>query len=539
MSHSQLTPRQKMINMMYLVLTAILALNVSSEVLDAFKTVNDGIGVSNTSLRSKNSDLYTDLGKEFSNDSVKARMAFDHSQKAKELSEKLYNQLEQYKKQLIQDAGGVDPATGKIKRDDDVEVATHLFVENDGKAGKALKEQLKTTRMDLLNLVNEEDRPTIEKSLALKIDEPTGGQTWEYARFHMVPVVAAVTLLSKYQNDLLNAESHVVENLYSSINKGKHKVDRMEAKIISPSSYIMQGESYKADVMVAAYSSTQHPDVFLGQFNPDVHKDFQGNYLKMVSASDAPPLINPVNVDVEGGFGKIQMPGNATGNRKYSGVVRIKGPDNNYEFYPFEGEYQVAPKVAVVSAEKMNVLYIGLDNPVDISVPGIAQSDVSAVFEGDGRLAKNPDGSYKAFVGNPGKTKIKVSAKIAGKMMPMGEQEFRIKRIPNPLSTLDGISNGGKITSSLLAQRTGVVAKSDDFIYGDIQWQVLNYSITILMGGEGIKIDNDGPKISDKARKLIKTLKKGDGVFINYINVKGPDGKARVIAPLAYEITGH
>lgn len=536
MANSQLTPRQKMINLIYLVLTAVLALNVSSEVLDAFKTVNDGIGVSNTSLRSKNSDLYTDLGKEFSNDSLKAKTAFDHSQKAKELSEKLYTQLEQYKKRLIEEAGGIDLATGKIKRDDDVEAATRLFVEKEGKEGKMLKEQIKTTRQELLNLVHEEDRPMVERSLALQIDEPKNGQSWEYARFHMVPAVAAVTLLSKYQNDLLNAESHVIETLYSSINKNKHKVDRMEAKIISPSSYILQGESYRADVMVAAYSSTQHPDVFLGQFNFEVRKDFQGNYLKMVTANDVPPLINPVKVDVEGGFGKIQMPGNATGNRKYNGVVRIKGPDNNYEFYPFEGEYQVAAKVAVVSPTKMNVLYIGLDNPVNISVPGVAQSDVTAVFDGNGTLVKNPDGSYKALVSNPGPTRVKVSAKINGKMLPMGEQTFRVKRIPNPLTTVDGISNGGPVTAGFVKQRNGVVPKSDDFIYGDIQWQVQTYIISVRKGLDIFKVNNTGPLFGQKAKDLFKVLSKGDAVFLDEIWVKGPDGQPRKIAPMAYNI---
>jgi len=293
-----------MINMLYLVLTAILALNVSSEVLDAFKTVNDGISTSNNSLKSKNSDIYSELNRQFVNDSVKAKMAFEQSRQVRAVSAKLYALLEQYKKEMIAEAGGIDEETGKIKRDDDINVPTRLFVEDGGKKGKQLKKQIETTRAELLGLLPKEARAEVEKSLSLKIDAPVAGAEWEFAKFNHVPVVAAVTLLTKYQNDLLGAESHIIETLYSSIDRGFKKVDRMEAKIISPSSFILQGEAYKADVMVAAYSSTQHPEVFLGSFNSSVKKMPNGEYAMLTSSSDVPPLTNATKVDVEGGFGK-------------------------------------------------------------------------------------------------------------------------------------------------------------------------------------------------------------------------------------------
>lgn len=538
MASSQLTSRQKMINMMYLVLTAILALNVSSEVLDAFKSVNDGIDISNTSLESKNTGMYSVLGREFQNDSIRAKAAYEKSKKAREVSAKLFAQLEQYKKQMIQEAGGIDAETGKIKRDDDLEIATRLFVEKNGKEGKLLKQEIEKARQELLSLVEEDERAQMESSFALKIDKPASDKPWEYARFNQVPVVAAVTLLTKYQNDVLSAENHIIETLYGTIGDKIERVDKLEAKIISPTSYILQGEAYKADVMVAAYNSTQSPDVFLGQFNGAFKKDAAGNYAEIISTSGGPPLLNPVKVDVQGGFGKIQMAGNATGNKKYTGVVRIKGKAGEYKFYPFDGEYQVAPKVAVVSPQKMNVLYIGLDNPVDISVPGVAQSDVSAVFEGNGTLAKNEDGSYKALVSTPGTTKVKVSAKINGKQLPMGEQTFRIKRIPMPRTTLDGTFEGGNALGKTLELRKGVVPKSDDFIYGEIQWKVISYTVGIRKKIDFFPIENNGPLLNEKAKALMKGLDKGDAVFIDNIMVKGPDNEVRKISSIAFNITG-
>ena len=192
MQNSQLTPRQKMINMLYLVLTAILALNVSSEVLDAFKNVNDGISTTNRSLQSKNSDIYSELNQQFVNDSLKAKKAFLKSKQARTVSAKLYTLLEQYKKEMIVEAGGIDAETGKIKRDDDINVPTRMFVENGGTKGKALKQQIETTRKELLDLLPAEEQAEVEKSLSLKMDEPVASSSWEFAKFNHVPVVAAV-----------------------------------------------------------------------------------------------------------------------------------------------------------------------------------------------------------------------------------------------------------------------------------------------------------------------------------------------------------
>ncbi len=538
MTNAQLSPRQKMINMLYLVLTAILALNVSSEVLDAFKTVNDGIGSSNSSLQSKNLGFYSEFTAQFQHDSARVDDAYGKAKKARELSMKFTSALEEYKKQMIEEAGGVDDKTGKIKRDDDIEIPTRLFVANEGKRGKELKQQIETTRNELLNLLTEQDRKVAQQSFALQTNDIKNGKPWEVTKFDHIPVVAAVTLLSKYQNDMLSAEGHVVEKLYNSVYEETEKVDKLAAKIISTSSFILQGESYKADVMVAAYSSTQNPEVFLGQFTSAVKRDEHGNLSELVSKSDVLPLVNPIKVDVDGGLGKIALAGNATGNKKYTGVVRVRSnATGEYKFFPFEGEYQVAPKVAVVSPTKMNVLYVGLDNPVDISVPGVAQNDVVAVFEGNGTLLKNPDGTYYAHVTTPGVTKVKVSARVGNKLLPVGEQKFRIKNIPNPMTTVDGVSYGGTVSGRYVEDRTGVVPKQDDFVYGNLPWRVQSFTVGIRKGIDYYKEENSGALFSKKVKDLLKGIKKGDAVFVEEIKVLGPDNKVREIAPLAYNIT--
>ena len=528
-----------MINMLYLVLTAILALNVSSEVLDAFKNVNDGISNSNTSMQSKNSGIYSELNNQFKNDSLKAKMAFEKSKQARAVSSKLYALLEQYKKEMIAEAGGIDTETGKIKRDDDINVPTRMFVEDGGTKGKALKQQIEITRAELLKLVPDEARTDVEKSLSLKIDAPVAGNSWEFAKFNHVPVVAAVTLLTKYQNDLLGAESHIIETLYSSIDKKQIKVDRMEAKIISPSSFILQGEPYKADVMVAAYSSTQHPDVFLGAFNSSIKKNEAGGYAMLSSTSDMPPLINANKVDVEGGFGKILMAGNATGIKKYTGVVRVK-KDDQFEFYPFDGEYQVAPKVAVVSPKMMNVMYIGLENALDVSVPGVAQSDVVALFSGSGSLQKNNNGSYIAKPTAPGEAKVIVKAKVNGHEMLMGEQKFRVKNVPSPVTTLDGVYEGGKISLAKIKSTRGVVPVLKNFDF-NARFTIESYQVSYKSKKEDnvtVPQNVTGPVYDQKTKdQIITRLQPGDNFFIDEIIARGPAGDKRKLNPVAFVIT--
>ncbi len=538
MASSQLPPRQKMINMMYLVLTAILALTVSTEVLDAFKGVNDSISSSNNSLQSKNNSLFAEFQKQNANDSLRAKVAYEKAQKAHELSQKLYGLLEQYKQQLIQGAGGLDAETGKIVRDDDIDVATRLFVEHNGETGRNLKQQIKATRTALLNLLEPAERTAYEKTLALQIEEPGDGRTWEFASFNHVPAIAAVTNLSKFQNDVLTAEQHIVEELYSSIYARTIKVDKMEAKVISPSSYIMQGEMYKADVLVAASNSTLVPEVFIGAFTEAVRKNPGGGYEAIKSPSNALPLVNPAKVEVESNTGRLKLPASAIGNRKYTGVVRMQGTDGTFSFYPFEGEYQVAPKMAVVSPVKMNVVYLGLDNPLDLSVPGVAQSDIVATVDGDGVLNKASDGTYTLKVNSieRKRIKVKVSARIEGRLVEMGEKEFRIKRVPNPELKLDGVTPPGSLSATIIKQRSGLVAAMGDFVYDDVHWTILSFTATVRKGVDVIPVTNTGPMFNDNAKRLLKTLKKGDALFLDNIVAQGPGGQ-RTLPSVAFNIT--
>ena len=353
-----------------------------------------------------------------------------------------------------------------------------------------------------------------------------------------MPTVAAVTLLSKYQSDVLAAEGHIVERLYGGINgENVEVVDVMEAKIISPSNYILQGEQYNADVMVAASSSTLVPEVFVGSFTSAIKRN--GKSFEVIeSKSDALPLTNAVKVENEGGMGKLALSGSATGNKKYTGVVRVKSSSGSYKFYPFEGEYQVAQKSAVVSPVMMNVLYIGLDNPLSISVPGVAQSDVSASIAGAGSLSRKSDGSYTADVKTPGPLKVIVKAKVNGKEMVMGEQQFRVKRVPDPISTVDGVYETGKINRVKLQAMKGIVPILKGFEY-QAKFTVVSFDLSYnskkdasITPPQSVK----GPLFDAKCKALLSRAVAGDAIFIDNIIVRGPDGTNRNLNAIAFNV---
>ena len=154
MAGGKLSPRQKMINMMYLVLTALLALNVSQEVLNAFHLVNEGLQHSNGSLVQKNDGIYKAFDKQLSDDKVKAQQFYDKAQLAKKYAAILNDTLTAYKKAIIAGAGGIDTETDEIVQRDNIDVATHMFVEEGAgvKRGQALQKLLADTRTQLLAL---------------------------------------------------------------------------------------------------------------------------------------------------------------------------------------------------------------------------------------------------------------------------------------------------------------------------------------------------------------------------------------------------
>jgi len=477
--------------------------------------------------------------KQMEQDKGKAQVYYDKAQKAKKIGAELKDLIEGYKKEIIKQAGGIDPETDDIEQRDNIDVATRMFVEEGPgvKRGQELQKKILDARKDLLALVDEKDRANFKISLDAETPKKKGeeGAKWEYLTFSHVPATAAVTILSKFQNDVVSSEGAVVEYLIKKIGETDFKFDALAAKIIAPSSYIMQGQAYKADVFLAAFNSTQQPEVFLGSVG-GFKRNADGTYDKKDSPDPLPAGYSESSkLKAEGGMAKLERGGGAVGEQKYTGIIRVKNPVGGYTFYPFEGGYQVAAKAVVVSPTKMNVLYIGVDNPMKISVPGVGANDVAASLQGSGTLKKNPDGTYTANVTGVGKCQVAVSAKIEGKVQPMGTEEFRIKRIPDPIPSLGGKLFGGNTQPGSLKANTGVVALLKDFDF-DARFNVVSFQMVFSSKGEIFKAETQGPLFNANMKAFLDRAKPKDIIFIDEIKVVGPDKQPRKLGQIAFTI---
>jgi gliding motility-associated protein GldM len=540
MAGGKLTPRQKMINMMYLVLTALLALNVSQEVLNAFHLVNEGLQSSNGSLEKKNQGIYDAFDKQMQQDKIKAQVYYDKAMTAKAIASRLNDTLAAYKTRLIDGAGGRDTETDEIVQRENVDVATRMFVEDGAgvKRGQALQKLIGDTRDSLLALIDPQDRSAFQLPLNSKPPKIKGEEhdKWEYLTFSHVPATAAVTILSKFQNDAVSSEGAVIEYLIKKIGQNDFKFTDLQAKVIAPTSYVLDGQQYKADVFLAAFNAGTQPEVFLGPLG-QFKKNADGTYdaVKTIT-SDLPPGYSGAPIHAEGGFGKYVATASGVGEKSYGGVIRVKDPaTGHYTFYPFEQKYQAAPKAVVVSPTKMNVFYIGVDNPVEISVPGVSINDVSANLNGAGSLTRNADGTYTAKVTAVGKCQVGVNAKIEGKVTPMGEKEFRIKRIPDPVPTLGGKLRGGNTQPGSIKAQSGIVPLLENFDF-EARFNVVSFQMVFSSKGEIFKAEGTGPLFNAKMKEFLDRARPKDIIFIDEIKVVGPDNQPRKLGQIAFTI---
>lgn len=542
MAGGKLTPRQKMINMMYLVLTALLALNVTKEVINAFVTINDSVQLSKENIDKKNANTYAAFAQAMSVDAVKYKDVNDKANNVKKGANDLVKKIEDLKQDLIRNADGIDkgaavPSLSEMEAKENYDVPTFIMCGDnaDGKGAKAseLKKDMETFKSTILANVPAASKDGFKKQLEILLNtsDPVkaedGKRTWEMNSFYHNPIVATVALLTKIQSDIRNAESQVIDDLISSVDKNIIKLDKLNAKVIANSTVVTIGSDYQADVFLSATSSTMAPEVFIGATYDSVSKQMRGG-------SDKP-------LPVEGGYAKYNDRPGSEGEKKWGGVIRVKKPDGSYEYYPFSQSYVAQKPNSVVSADKMNVLYIGVDNPMSISVPGVSNDKVKVSIEGGGGALKPNSalggGHYTATVSSVGKANIKVSAEIGGKVMPMGTFEYRVKRVPDPVATISN-SKGGPINKNLLMAGT-LIPQLEGFDF-ELFFKITNFKMSISGKGKDPQdFESQGNQLTQQMRDALAKSRAGDKVFFEYIKAKmatGADQSSRSLSPMSFVI---
>ncbi len=505
------TPRQRMIGMMYLVLTAMLALNVSSDVLNAFTTVQQGLTSTIANSNKKNTELYNEIEMAYNLNKQKVAGVREKTTEIRKATAALNDFLEKLKYEMVVLADGEETAdVMNIKAKDNLDVGGQVIIHK--KKGEELKNMLTAYREKLIGFVAVEDsvlRTAIASHLETKDPKPVDGEfkSWESSTFEGMPLVGVVTVLTMYQTNLLNVEADIVNYLIASIDAESFKFNKLEALVIPESRFLLKGESFKARVLLAAIDTTQRPEI----------------------------IANRQKLTYKGDVATYTEVANSVGVKKVKGVIHYITPSGVTLPREFEMDYVVADPAVVISLTKMNVFYVGVDNPLTLAIPGIPMDAIDVAIT-NGTIAEKGDGSYIVKPKVAGKnSSITVLATIQGKKREIETQVYRVKDVPNPIAKINGQS-GGKISKNMLvaAGRLDVEMENFDF---DLKFTVENFRIsTVVEGYVRDATKSNKRKFSAEQLKMIKSLKRNQVLVIEKIMVKAPDGSTRELPPISFRI---
>jgi gliding motility-associated protein GldM len=514
MAHGKETPRQKMIGMMYLVLTAMLALNVSKEVLDAFILVDGGLTVTTQNFAAKNEGLYDKFNMAFELNPEKVGDWKTLADEVKARSNELYEFMNECKVEITQvkdeDAihdGEVHLADVKVK--DDTNTPGEIMIV--GKKGADLKAKIVEHREFLLSMIEDKEKygttvEAVEGILSTHVPESfyhgnKKGVTpsWESTYFEYLPLASVITLLSKMQGDVRNVEAEMLSFLLGQVDAGDYKVNVIEPVVITKSNYVFKGQTYHAEVFLAAYDSTNIPEV---------------------------KLENGTLLETQGGKGIYEVSFNSIGIKKWGGVISIE-KDGQVTSKPFSAEFEVAESNATVSATGMNVFYRGIPNPVEIAAGGVAERDVIAQIS-SGNIRRVSAGVYRVNPGVQDKATVSVYANIDGQRKLMSREDFRVYALPKPDAVVDGIAgSAGALTVGKLSQLQNVKAEAKDFVF-DVEYKVQSFEVAFMgQGGIWSSMPSTNDRITSQQKTLFRQLRTGQRVMIEKIKATGPDGVLR------------
>lgn len=511
-SNTRLSPRQKMINLMYIVLTAMLALNVSSDVLDGFTQVEDGLARTNRNVSQRNDAIYAQMRQYADQNPEKAGAWLAKSTEVRNEAQRIYLIIDSLKHEIVVKADGRDANVDDIQNREDLEAAAVIMLNPATRKGAKLRGEIDKFRQYVISLVPDSTkRISINAALStepFKVKGVALPQSWEESKFENQPVVAAITLLTKLQNDVRYAEGEALSTLLAQVDAGDVRVNELNAFVIPQSRFVMRGGRYSADIVLAAVDTTARPAVFIND--------------------------KPV------GTGHYEFTAAQSGTFSYSGFLEVPHGDGSTTRHPFTSNYVVFDPTATVSATMMNVLYAGINNPISISVPGVPQSSVSASMT-NGTLTRNGD-NWVARPSAVGKDAvITVTANIDGQSQTVNTTTFRVRKLPDPVAfitytgangTAERYKGSKPIAKATLLGAKGLDAAIDDDML-NIDFSVLSFETVFFDSmGNAIPEVSAGSSFSQRQKDSFRRLSRGKRFYISRIKAKGPDGVERTLNPV-------
>ncbi|GLR19239.1 gliding motility protein GldM [Portibacter lacus] len=500
-----------MINIMYLVLTAMLALNVSAEIFNAFKIVDKGLIKSNTALEQSNAAIIPAIIDGAKKKESLATYA-ERIDPARQLSTQMNADIQKIMDDMVEATKGwvMDEETG-AQTDDlmgkkNMDITTRYLVEEGN--GAKLKQALLDYKNEILLLVDSTDRATFEQNIAVNIDDKTwqdkGKASWSHMNFDHMPLQATLPIFRKFQNDVKSTESSFLNYLAGKVGTTTDVVlDKFTVVSAPEKSYVIKGEKFKTDVFLSAFAGADS--------KTGISISVDGRSL-------------PVNSE---GIATFEQTASSVGIKKFDAVASIKNPvTDEVQTFRKTFEYEVGERSVSVSAAKMNVFYIGVDNPVEVSAAGVAsgQIKVSAGGAGGAKIKKNGDGTYTVNVSSPTKkgefAKINVTAPGLN-----ASKDFRVKRIPDPIAKLSKQAGGSMGAGEFKAQQ-GVFADLQNFDF-DARCTIKGYRVVRVAKRQDPEFAvNPGTKYSGQTASIIAKAKPGDTYYFENVKCTCPGDPA-------------
>ncbi len=513
----RVSPRQKMINLMYIVLMAMLALNVSTEVLNGFSIVEESLNRTILNSTKENTSIFNEIKRMMDKNPEKVKEWFSMATIVRNMSDSLYNYAQQLKTAIVKEADGKNGNPLNIKNKDDIEPATFIMLSPKSGQGHKLFNAINSYRERILKFVDDPlKKEIIASNLSTIVPHKTLNKNWEEYMFEDMPVAAAVTLLSKLQSDIRYAEGEVLHNLVANIGLKDLRINKVQALVVPSQTRLFPGETLNAKMFMAAVDSTQQPQVYVNG------KLIKGNSINIKATSPGKHNIS--------GFIIIK---DITGNiikRKFSQEYWVIGGPKPKQFINPIGMQKTPPfeKMATIAADLMNVLYAGFDNPITISIPNTAQNDISASITG-GSIVSRGGGKY---IVRPHSVGNNVSISVSSKGCFIGKYEFRVRRLPDPSPYIlrgDERFKTGALSKANLMAASGIHAAIDDGLL-DIPFTVNSFRIVFFDNlGNAVPISSNGAYFSTQQKEQFRHLSRNKRFYITNIVVHGPDGTTRTL----------
>jgi len=503
------TPRQKMMGILYLVLLGLAATTVTDHVLDAFRNLTVSL---ETSSKNVSATVETSMSSfeatKLKNEPERAKPVWEKAQQVKTAVADLDKMINNIKEELVTFGGGRDIVSGDVSNRADIDISAREMVRK-GRA-KELKAKIEDTRKKILSCLPDKDKNV---QLALSAQDPPrnrGGvvSSWEESNFgEGIPLTAALTALTKIQADMRNSEADAIKKILGEVDKAVINLDRFDAVAVAPTSYILVGQQYTADVFLTASDSKANPEVSVG-----------GQSLKIVDGKG----LYTVSASREGEF-------------KWVGTVKVKQADGTMKEYKTKEQvYTVARPSAVVSPDKMNVFYIGVPNPVSVSAPGFAKDKIKVTMS-----AGSITGSGGVFVVNvtqPGKVTVTVTGMLdGGKTTVLGSSEFRTKRIPPPIVKFSA-KPGGSITAAEAKVQNRIFAVLEDFDF-EAKFTIERFKLYIVKPrADVVALESTSNSFTPAMTAAMQGIIPGSRIVFDDIYATGPDNVRRSLSPITFTI---